>query len=153
MTGAPGASAVEGDVSPLPRVVPMLSYEDVAGMAEWLGRAFGFRETVRLTDPDGSASHVEMEYEGGVIMLGRPGTSYRNPVHHREACEMAQEMARVPWVIEGVHVSVDDVDAHCERARGAGAVILREPETQPYGRLYNAEDPEGHRWMFDQAAP
>jgi uncharacterized glyoxalase superfamily protein PhnB len=47
-----------------------------------------------------------------------------------------------------VHVTVDDVDAHCERARSAGATILREPETEPYGRLYNAADLEGHRWMF-----
>ncbi len=30
-------------------------------------------------------------------------------------------------------------------------MILREPKDEPYGRLYNAADPEGHRWMFMQA--
>ena len=32
----------------------------------------------------------------------------------------------------------------------AGAEILREPEDLPFGRLYSAADPEGHRWMFMQ---
>jgi uncharacterized glyoxalase superfamily protein PhnB len=50
--------------------------------------------------------------------------------------------------VNGVHVTVADVNTHCERARAAGATILREPKTEPYGRLYNAADLEGHRWMF-----
>jgi uncharacterized glyoxalase superfamily protein PhnB len=51
---------------------------------------------------------------------------------------------------------VDDVDAHCERARAAGATILSEPTVSDYGeehwadRGYEAEDPEGHRWWFAQ---
>ena len=54
----------------------------------------------------------------------------------------------MPFIVNGVHMTVADVDAHCERARAAGATILREPKTEPYGRLYNAADLEGHRWMF-----
>jgi uncharacterized glyoxalase superfamily protein PhnB len=46
---------------------------------------------------------------------------------------------------------VDDVDAHFERARVAGAEILAGPEDKPWGlRQYVAEDPEGHRWEFSQ---
>jgi uncharacterized glyoxalase superfamily protein PhnB len=51
-------------------------------------------------------------------------------------------------VIDGVHVTVDDVDGHYERARAAGATILRGLEDLPFGRLYSAADLEGHRWMF-----
>jgi uncharacterized glyoxalase superfamily protein PhnB len=41
-------------------------------------------------------------------------------------------------------VHVDDIDAHFARARGAGAVIDREAEDQPYGqREYGARDLEG----------
>ena len=58
--------------------------------------------------------------------------------------------SKMPWVINGVCVHVDDVDEHCVHAEGAGATILRGPETQPYGRMYVAEDLEGHRWMFLQ---
>ena len=57
-----------------------------------------------------------------------------------------------PWVVDGVHVEVVDLDAHYERARAAGATILREPEDLPFGRLYSAADLEGHRWMFMQPA-
>ena len=46
---------------------------------------------------------------------------------------------------------VDDVDAHCERARAAGAEIVGEPADQPYGdRRYEAHDPEGQAWFFAQ---
>jgi PhnB protein len=57
----------------------------------------------------------------------------------------------VPWVIDGVLVAVEDVEEHVRRARAAGAVILTEPEDTPYGRMYRAEDLEGHRWMFTVA--
>jgi len=54
-------------------------------------------------------------------------------------------------VIDGHFVEVEDVDAHYERARSAGATILRKPEEPGIGfRIYAAEDPEGHRWMFGQ---
>lgn len=53
-----------------------------------------------------------------------------------------------PPVVDGVLVYVDRVDAHYERAQRAGARILSPPEDAPYVRLYRAEDPEGHRWMF-----
>ena len=51
---------------------------------------------------------------------------------------------------------VDDVDAHCARARAAGATILNEPKTTDYGddywadRSYEVIDAEGHRWWFMQ---
>jgi PhnB protein len=51
-------------------------------------------------------------------------------------------------VVDGVQVTVEDVDAHFARARAAGARLLSEPEDSPHGRLYRVEDVEGHRWMF-----
>ncbi|HEV3108967.1 MAG TPA: VOC family protein [Candidatus Binataceae bacterium] len=45
----------------------------------------------------------------------------------------------------------DGIDAHCQLARAAGAVIVREPADQFYGdRSYMAKDPEGHVWSFAQ---
>src|ERR671934_1703098 len=72
------------------------------------------------------------------------------PKGHAQECDQAARWLATPWVIDGVHVEVDDVDAHYERARAAGATILREPEALPFGRLYSAADLEGHRWMFMQ---
>ena len=49
----------------------------------------------------------------------------------------------------GVHVYVDDVDAHYERAKAEGATIHTEPTDQEYGdRRYDTEDLEGHNWFF-----
>ena len=52
----------------------------------------------------------------------------------------------------GLVVRVDDVDAHYEHARAAGARIDSEPTDQPYGqREYGARDLEGYRWWFATA--
>ncbi|HEV8340351.1 MAG TPA: VOC family protein [bacterium] len=49
----------------------------------------------------------------------------------------------------GLVVHVDDVDAHCEHARAAGADVETEPADQEYGqREYGVRDLEGHRWWF-----
>jgi uncharacterized glyoxalase superfamily protein PhnB len=49
------------------------------------------------------------------------------------------------------YVYVDDVDAHCARAREAGARLLSEPTDQFYGdRTYGVEDLAGHQWNFAQ---
>ena len=45
----------------------------------------------------------------------------------------------------------EDIDAHCARARAAGAEIIMEPADQFYGhRTYRARDPGGHVWTFSQ---
>jgi uncharacterized glyoxalase superfamily protein PhnB len=137
-------------VSEFPQIAPMLSYEDVGGAADWLVRAFGFEEHERI-EHEGEVVHVELGLGSGVVMLGRPGESYVNPKRLREQCEAAARMYEVPWVVDGVWAQVDDLGAHHERAREAGATLLSEIEDGPAGRLYRAEDPEGHRWMFAQA--
>ncbi|HKX27506.1 MAG TPA: VOC family protein [Blastocatellia bacterium] len=133
-----------------PDLIPMLAYEDGVAALEWLGRAFGFRERARMLGPDGSLSHGEMEAGTGLIMLSTPTPDYESPRRHQEVCERARKWSKVPWVIDGMLVFVDDIDAHYNQAKGAGATILSEPEDGPPGRRYRAEDLEGHRWMFMQ---
>jgi PhnB protein len=110
------------------RIIPMLAYEDVARTSRWLQQAFGFRERRRYADPDGMVSQAELEMDGGVLMIGNPGPAYQEPRHHGETCDAAQAWSEVPFVIDGVHVYVGDVDAHFDRAREVGATILSEPE-------------------------
>ena len=111
---------------------PYFYYEDGPAALRFLVDAFGCR--VRHTpDPD-TFGHAEVEFgEGGVVMLGTPG----------------RVGDRGTW--GGVHVYVDDVDAHCERARRSGAVIVSEPQDMPYGdRSYETRDTEGNAWWFAQ---
>jgi uncharacterized glyoxalase superfamily protein PhnB len=131
-----------------PSVIPMISYEDGIGALEWLASAFGFRETARLTAPDGKLSHGEMRAGDGLIMLASPTPDYRSPKRHREVCEQARRWSTVPWIIDGVLVYVDHLERHLTRAKAAGATILSEIEEGPPGRRYRAEDLEGHRWFF-----
>jgi len=132
------------------RLVPMLAYEDVDRSSRFLQEAFGFRERARYAGADGEVAQAELVLgDDGVLMIGNPGPDYEEPSHHATGCETARRWAEVPFVIDGVHVYVDDVDRHAEQARAAGARILSEPEDTGYGdRRYRAEDPAGHRWMF-----
>jgi hypothetical protein len=51
-----------------------------------------------------------------------------------------------------VTIRVEDVDAHCNRAKEHGARITQEPVTHPYGeRQYNADDLAGHSWTFSES--
>jgi PhnB protein len=119
-------------------ITPYLLYEEVDAALDFLARAFGFEEQLRFTGTEGYVTHAEMRLGEATIYLGDPGPDYRSP-------------KRVGQTTVGIHVLVDDVDAHFEQARSAGAEILHEPTDQEYGdRRYDASDLEGHRWHFAQ---
>ena len=136
------------------RIVPMIAYEDAATAIDWLTDAFGFREREeqRFTDERGTVTHAELERDGAIVMLATPNAEYQGPKRHRETCEAARRWHDNPWVIDGLLVEVDDVDAHHAQAVAAGATVIRPLEdVEGAGmRLYTAEDLEGHRWMFGQ---
>lgn len=119
-------------------ITPYLLYEDGAAALDFLATAFGFEEVLRSQSPEGRVWHAEMTFGDGNIYLGEPGREYKSP-------------KRLGATTVAIHVYVDDVDAHCERARAAGAEIRDEPTDQEYGdRRYTAVDPEGHEWFFAQ---
>jgi uncharacterized glyoxalase superfamily protein PhnB len=120
-----------------PALCPYLYYEDVPAALDWLGRAFGFTERLRMTNDDGRISHAEMELGDAVIMLGSP-PGYKSA-------------ARLGQVTSSVYIQVTDIDEHYSRALAAGAGVLREPADQDYGdRNYGVTDPEGQHWWFTQ---
>jgi PhnB protein len=133
------------------RVVPMLSYEEVGPAADSIVEAFGFEEVERYED-ERTVTHVTLKLGDGTVYLGNPGPDYRGPRRLAETCEAARRMLETPYVVDGVMVQVDDIEAHYERARAAGATILTELEDNPGigQRQYRVEDIEGHRWMFVQ---
>ena len=119
-------------------ITPYVLYEDVEGALDFLARAFGFREHLRFTGEGGYINHAEMRHGDAYFFLGDPGDEYRNPKR------LGQETV-------GIYVLVEDVDAHYQRAKAAGAEVRGEPEDQEYGeRRYIAVDPEGHHWFFAQ---
>lgn len=114
-------------------VTPYLLYEDAAAALDFLSRAFGFEEIARMTSPSGRVDHAEVRLGDGEVHLGQP----REPISPKRLGGTA------------VQLYVTDVDAHCNRARVAGAEIVDELADQEYGdRRYHARDPEGHAWYF-----
>jgi uncharacterized glyoxalase superfamily protein PhnB len=134
------------------RLVPFLGYEDAAAAIDWLCATFGAVENAeaRATDPEGTVMHAELDLEGSTIFLSTP-SGYVGSRKHRTTCEVERAMHDNPWVIDGLFIEVDDVDAHHAHAVKAGATIIRGLDEPGIGyRIYTAEDLEGHRWMFGQ---
>ena len=123
-------------------ITPYLLYEDVGGALKFLAKAFGFRKCgAENVGRDGKINHAAMKLGDDVIMMGCPGPKYKNP-------------KRLGQVTQNLYINVQDVDAHFERAKKAGATILEGPEDTFYGhRRYGAADPEGHHWYFAQDIP
>jgi uncharacterized glyoxalase superfamily protein PhnB len=109
---------------PAVSVIPELPYRDVREAAEWLCRAFGFRERLQIGD-----HRAQLVYEDGAVIVieGEAGPSH-------------------------LLVRVGDADAHRAQAEAAGATVLSEPTDWPYGeRQYSVEDLGGHRWTFSES--
>ena len=123
---------------------PFARYEDARAAIDWLERAFGFERRVLVDGDNGEVVHAELGVGDSVFMVGPAGGVDVG----------VQPPGRVGGTTMGVYVVVGEVDAHCERARAAGAEITREPEDTPYGsREYTARDLEGHVWSFGTYVP
>jgi uncharacterized glyoxalase superfamily protein PhnB len=134
-----------------PRISSALYYEDAAKAIDWLCDAFGFEVRLKVEGEGGRIEHSELEFGDGLIMVGQTGRAERP---ERAFCRSPRSLGGANT--QGLCIAVDDVDAHCARARAAGARITLAPEVHDYGdqywvdRVYEAEDPEGHRWFFMQ---
>lgn len=123
-----------------PRIVPYLGYVDAPAAIDFLCRAFGFEEKFRYPMDDGRIGHAELTWKGELaIMVAStfPELGFLSP-------------RDLPGVHAQVKCFVDDVDAHYEAAKEAGATIVCAPSNEHGERGYRAMDPEGHRWMFGQ---
>jgi uncharacterized glyoxalase superfamily protein PhnB len=126
----------------MPRIAPNPFYDDVAAALDWLGKTFGFETRMSMPGPDGGIVHAEMQIHDGVVMLSPAA----------DAEPWASPRSLDGKVTQSLYVYIDAVDAHCERARSAGAEIVAEPEEMFWGdRTYVAADLEGHRWTFAEA--
>jgi uncharacterized glyoxalase superfamily protein PhnB len=122
-------------------IIPALFYDDATAALAWLEKAFGFETRLCITDADGAVSHAELSYADGRIIVG--------PAGWVDWAKSPKSLGGANSI--GMHIGVDDVEAHCKNARAAGAVIVQEPADQFYGdRTYRARDLEGHNWTFGQ---
>ena len=116
-------------------------YRDPWVALDWLEKVFGFERSMVISDKDGRLGHAEMRFGDGYLMVGSEWADF-----------VASPASVGGKNTQSIHVQLQDgIDAHCERARAAGAAILMEPADQFYGdRTYRARDLEGHVWTFAQ---
>ena len=130
-----------------PRISASIRYREAGKAIDFLCAAFGFEIQLKVDGEGGRIEHAELALGGGLIMLG--------DVDRERAWQQS------PLDVGGVNtqslcIHIDDADAHCARARAAGATVASEPKTTDYGegywadRTYEAVDIEGHHWWFMQ---
>lgn len=135
-----------------PRISTSLNYRDARTAIEWLCKAFGFEVKFIAEGPNGEIHHSELIYGDGLIMVSNEAPKSAHPERMWRVSPRSVDGANT----QGLLVYVDDVDAHCARARAAGAIIVSEPKNTDYGpeywedRGYEAADPDGHHWWFCQ---
>lgn len=131
-----------------PRLSSSVVYADCPRMIDWLCEAYGFELRLKVEGEGGRIEHSELTYGEAVVMASAEGSRF-------DTVRFASPQT-VGANTQTVFIYVDEVDAHCERARRAGARIVMEPEVHDYGeeywsdRSYGALDPEGHLWWFAQ---
>lgn len=127
-------------MSSAPALTPHLVMKDAGKAIEFYKAAFGAEELFRLTEPSGKIGHAEMKIGGSVFML---------------ADEYPDMGAVGPQTLGGtpvkLHLAVENADAAVERARKAGAELVRPPQDEFYGeRTAMIADPFGHQWFLAQ---
>jgi uncharacterized glyoxalase superfamily protein PhnB len=122
---------------PADTLLPHVTYQNVADAIAWLTKAFGFKEHYRYGEP---ISGAQMHLGNAWIMLKRARAGNASP-------------AQLGYGTQSLTVFVEDVEAHFQRAKSAGAKILEDLHETVYGELqYAAADLDGHHWLFSRHA-
>ena len=126
-------------------IIPVLRYRDAPAAIAWLERAFGFARHLVVPGPDGSIVHTQLRFGQGFVMLGSAGGE------HDFGMALPGPGGQAT---SAIYIRISEVDAHCARAKAAGATIIHGPEDTEHGsRDYGARDPEGYIWFFGTYAP
>lgn len=127
-------------------MIPTMRYDDASRMIDWLCEAFDFERRFVVPGENGVVEHAQLSYGSGMMMCGT--------ARDDEWGRIVRTARALGGPSGSVYVVVQDVDAHCARAKAAGADILYGPRDTDYGaREYAARDPEGQLWSFGTYDP
>ena len=134
-----------------PNIYPCLGYRDAKAAISWLCEAFGFEERMVHPGEDREVAHAELSFGPGIIMLGSASDDMQPVDTDAFTAGGEADFSRIPFAL---YVAVEDVNGHYERARAAGAEIVRELNDTDYGsREYACRDLEGNVWSFGTYQP
>ena len=124
-------------------IFPILRYNDARDAIRWLCATFSFVELFSVPESGPMVRHAQLKFGTNVIMLGsvRPDDGMVSP-------------QKLGAATQALCVYVDDLDAHFEQTRLAGAEIVSPPKDTDFGsREYHVRDIEGHLWTFGTYLP
>jgi uncharacterized glyoxalase superfamily protein PhnB len=126
---------------PYPPLSSAIACRDPRAAIAWLQAAFGFEVVMLIEGPDGALVHSQLNLGDGVLMVASEWDD-----DHRSPASLGGKNT------QSIHIQINtDIDAHCAKAKAAGAEVFAEPETQFYGdRVYRCRDPDGHIWTVGQ---
>ncbi len=121
-------------------VSPYLTVKDCVKATEFYEKAFGFQKKNSMPGEDEVIQHVEMNYQDILVMFGREGgfgCTVKTPANSKAECPIS------------LYFYCPDADQLFERAKKAGAQVIREPEDMFWGdRMAQVKDLDGYSWNF-----
>ena len=136
----PAKRAAKKKVAPVPKgyhtVTPYLIFRSAATAIDFYKKAFGAKEIMRMSGPDGRVAHAEIQIGDSRLMLGD---------------EMPEMGARAVESVGGTPVHIflylKDIDKAFAQATAAGATAEMPPMDMFWGDRYaKLGDPFGHKW-------
>lgn len=110
-------------------VTPVLNVQGAAKLIEFLKRAFGAEELLRVPGPGGALMHAEVRIGNSIVML--------------------TDAVREAPMPTSIFLYVDDADAVYESALEAGATSLAEPADMFWGdRFARVKDAGANVWSI-----
>lgn len=122
-------------------IFPVVRYENPTSAAAWLCSAYGFHIHHVEKLPEGGTAYIVLGFGEDFILIGPSDGSVFDHL-------MVQPANVGNRSTQSCYLTVKDVDAHCARARKAGAQVEIEPCDEDGGRFYTCRDKEGHLWSF-----
>jgi len=131
-------------VKPIPAgfhsITPYLVVNNGSEAIECYKKAFGAKEIIRHTTPDGKILNAQLKIGDSMLLLSDefPGADVRSPLSLGTSTVT-------------IHVYTKDVDKLWEQAISSGARIVMPLSNQFWGERYGQlSDPFGHRWSLSQ---
>ena len=129
------------------RIIPTMRYKDAPAAIEWLCMVLGFEKHLVVPGENDTIAHAQLILGNSMIMLGSENDNEFG------------KLVKTPSDLGGIntqtaYIIIEEIDAHYQKVKAAGAEIILEIADQDYGgRLYSCRDSEGYIWNFGSYNP
>mmetsp|Transcript_10814 Transcript_10814/g.14104 ORF Transcript_10814/g.14104 Transcript_10814/m.14104 type:complete len:169 (-) Transcript_10814:1275-1781(-) len=130
-------------------IIPSLRYKDCKKAIEWLCDTWGFKKDMVIDGKgENEVAHAQLSLGKVMIMVGSKRDDSAWSKTQIIPGEIEGKVTQSPYVV------VDDADWFYNKAKEAGAKIIRDVQDEDYGgRGFECADIGGHIWCFGTYNP